>query len=132
MDEKNSVIAHPKVVPDPEVPEKTVRRIFTAAYKLRILKESESCTEQGQIGALLRREGLYSSNITLWRRQVAQGLIPKKRGPVTRKVDPLVRRNAELEKENARLIHKLKQAELIIDVQKKVAELLNGSSEETS
>jgi transposase-like protein len=132
MDEKKSVMAHPKVVPDPEVPEKTVRRRFTAAYKLRILKEAERCTEQGQIGALLRREGIYSSSLTLWKRQVTQGLIPKKRGPVTQKTDPYVRRNAELEKENARLTRKLKQAELIIDVQKKVAELLTGSSEEKS
>ena len=132
MDEKKSVMAHPKVVPDPEVPEKTVRRRFTAAYKLRILKEAERCTEQGQIGALLRREGIYSSSLTLWKRQVTQGLILKKRGPVTQKTDPYVRRNAELEKENARLTRKLKQAELIIDVQKKVAELLTGSSEEKS
>ena len=132
MEEKNSAMAHPKVVPDPEVPEKTVRRKFTAAYKLRILKEAESCTELGQIGALLRREGLYSSNLTSWRRQVAQGLIPKKRGPATQKADPHVRRIAELERENEKLAHKLKQAELIIDVQKKVAELLKGSSEEKS
>ncbi len=125
-------MAHPKVVPDPEVPEKTVRRKFTAAYKLRILKEADSCTGQGQIGALLRREGLYSSSLTSWRRQVAQGLIPKKRGPAAQKADPHVRRIAELERENEKLSHKLKQAELIIDVQKKVAELLKGSSEEKS
>lgn len=109
-----------------------MRRKFTAAYKLRILKEAESCTEPGQIGALLRREGLYSSSLTLWRRQVKEGLIPRKRGPVAQKADPIIRRNAELERENARLAHKLKQAELIIDVQKKVAELLKGSSEEKS
>ena len=132
MDEKKSVMAHPKVVPDPEVPEKTVRRKFTAAYKLRILKEADSCTGQGQIGSLLRREGLYSSSLTSWRRQVNQGLIPKKRGPVTQKTDPLIRRNTELERENEKLAHKLKQAELIIDVQKKVAELLKGSSGEKS
>ncbi len=132
MDEKKSAMAHPKVVPDPEVPEKTVRRKFTAAYKLRILKEAESCTEYGQIGALLRREGLYSSSLTLWRHQVSQGLIPKKRGPVARKTDPHVRRIAELERENEKLAHKLKQAELIISVQKKVAELLKESSEEKS
>jgi transposase-like protein len=132
MDEKKSVMAHPKVVPDPEVPENTARRRFTAAYKLRILKEADGCTEFGQIASLLRREGIYSSNLSLWRRQAAQGLIPKKRGPVAQKTDPLVHRNAELEKENARLAHKLKQAELIIDVQKKVAELLKGSSEERS
>jgi transposase len=132
MEKKKSVTAHSRVVPDPEVPEKTVRRKFTAAYKLRILKEADNSTGQGQIAALLRREGLYSSNLTLWRRQVSQGLIPKKRGPVTQKADPYIRRNAELERENARLSHKLKQAELIIDVQKKVAELLKGSSEEKS
>ena len=71
VEEKNSVMVHPKAVPDPEVPEKTVRRKFTVAYKLRILKEAERCTELGQLGALLRREGLYSSSLTLWRRQVA-------------------------------------------------------------
>jgi len=131
MEEKKAVRTHPKEVPDPEVPEKTVRRKFTVAYKLRILKEAESCTRQGQIGALLRREGLYSSNLTSWRRQVNQGLIPKKRGPVTQKADPYIRRNIELERENARLAHKLKQAELIIDVQKKVAELLKGSEEKS-
>jgi transposase len=131
MDEK-SAMAPPQVVPDPEVPEKTVRRKFTAAYKLRILKEAENCAEQGQIGALLRREGLYSSNLTLWKRQVTQGLIPKKRGPAAQKADPHVRCITELERENARLTHKLKQAELIIAVQKKVAELLKESSEEKS
>ncbi len=119
MEEKKAVMAHPKVVPDPEVPEKTVRRKFTVAYKLRILKEAESCNGQGQVGALLRREGLYSSSLTSWRRQVAQGLIPKKRGPAAQKADPHVRRVAELERENEKLTHKLKQAELIIDVQKK-------------
>lgn len=82
-------MASPRVVPDPEVPEKAVRRKFTAAYKLRILKEVENCTGKGEIGALLRREGLYSSSLTSWRRQVHQGLIPKKRGPVTQKPDRL-------------------------------------------
>jgi len=132
VEEKNSVMTHPKAVPDPEVPEKVVRRKFTAAYKLRILKEAERCTEPGQIGALLRREGLYASNLTLWRRQVNQGLVPKKRGPLAQKPDPHVRRIAELERQTEKLHHKLKQAELIIDVQKKVAELLKGSSEEKS
>ena len=132
MEEKNVVMTHPKAVPDPEVPEKTVRRKFTAAYKLRILKEADSCTELGQVGALLRREGLYASALTLWRRQVKQGPVPKKRGPLAQKPDPHVRRIAELERENGKLAHKLKQAELIIDVQKKVAELLKGSSEEKS
>jgi transposase len=132
VEEKNTVMTHPKAVPDPEVPEKTVRRKFTAAYKLRILKEVERCTVPGQIGALLRREGIYSSSLTSWRRQVKQGLVPKKRGPLAQKADPHVRRIAELERQNEKLAHKLKQAELIIDVQKKVAELLKGSSEEKS
>jgi len=121
-----------RAVPDPEVTKKAVRRKFTAAFKLRILKEAEACTKQGQLGALLRREGLYYSNLTLWRRQVSQGLIPKKRGPLPQKPDPNVRRIAELERENAKLTHKLKHAELIIDVQKKVADLLKESSGETS
>lgn len=111
-----------QAVPDPEVTEKAVRRKFTAEYKLRILKEAEACTLPGQIGALTCREGLYSSNLTLWRRQIDEGLIPK-RGPVARGPSH-VRRIAELEKENARLAHKLKKAELIIEVQKKVAALL--------
>jgi len=128
MEEKHTVMTHPKAVPDPEVPEKAVRRKFTPAYKLRILREAEACTQPGQIGALLRREGLYSSNLTLWRRQVEGGLVPKKRGPVARKTDPRARRIAELERENEKLIHKLKQAELIIEVQKKVADLLKGSN----
>ena len=112
---------HPRVVPDPEVPEKAMRRKYSAKYKARILKEADACTKPGQKGALLRREGLYSSNLTVWRRQASEGLIPKKRGPVTHKPDPRI---AALEKENNRLTHKLKQAELIIEVQKKVAALL--------
>ena len=120
------------MVPDPEVPEKAVRRKFTAAYKLRILKEAERCTEPGEMGALLRREGLYSSNLTLWRRQAQEGLIPKKRGPVVHRTDPRARRIAELTRENEKLTHKLKQAELIIEVQKKVGDHLKGSSEEKS
>jgi transposase-like protein len=80
----------------------------------------------------LRREGLYSSNLTLWRRQIQEGLVPKKRGPVAHKTDPRSRRIEELERDNEKLGHKLKQAELIIEVQKKVADLLKGSNEENS
>jgi transposase-like protein len=102
MEEKDSMSAKSgraeiKAVPDPEVTEKAARRKFTAAYKSRILKEAELCTKPGQLGALLRREGLYYSNITKWRRQAENGLIPKKRGP--QKPDPNIRRIAELEKE---------------------------------
>ncbi len=120
------------MVPDPEVPEKALRRRFTPAYKLRILEEAQQCTKPGQLGALLRREGLYASNLTLWRRQMQEGLVPKKRGPVAHKTDPRPRRIAELERDNEKLARKLKQAELIIEVQKKVADLLKGSNEENS
>jgi len=128
---QTSGLAGLAVVPDPEVPEKAVRRTFTAKYKRRILQEADLCREPGQIGALLRREGLYSSNLTTWRRQVEQGtlaaLSPKKRGPKEKKPDPSVCRIAELEKEKQKLEHKLRQAELIIEAQKKIAELFQDT-----
>jgi transposase-like protein len=128
IEAKNTDVKKPVIqaAPDPEVPEKAVRRKFTVEHKRRILKEADACTELGQIGALLRREGLYSSSLTSWRRQVNAGLAPKKRGPATHTPDPNIRRIAQLEKDTARLTHKLKQAELIIEVQKKVAALLQG------
>src|SRR5690606_39267930 len=95
-------------------------------YKARILRLADSCTKPGELGALLRREGLYSSHLSTWRRQRDQGLVPQKRG---RKKDPdteVRRENARLERENARLAEKLRHAELIIDVQKKVAALLGN------
>ena len=114
--------------PDPEVPEKKPRRKFTAKYKLRILDEADACTQPGQIGALLRREGLYSSNLTTWRNQKAEGLLqamtPKKRGRKRKPKNPLAERVAHLEKENRRLQDKLKKAETIIEVQKKISEIL--------
>jgi transposase len=120
-------------VPDPEVPEKTRRRRHTAKYKLRILEEADACTKPGQIGALLRREGLYSSNLTTWRRQrengQLQGLKPKKRGRKENEVNPLTKRVSQLEKENKRLEQKLKKAELIIEAQKKMAEILGITRE---
>jgi len=127
------------VVPDPEVREKATRRRFTAAYKRRILRETETCKETRQLGALLRREGLYSSNLNTWRRQAEQGtldaLSPKKRGPKEKKPDPSLRRIAELEKETQKLKHKLRQAGLIIKAQKKIAEIFRTSldqNEETT
>jgi len=120
-------LADLSVVPDSEVPEKAVRRRFTAEYKRRILREAETCKEQGRMGALLRREGLYSSNLITWQRQVERGtleaLSPKKRGPKEKKPDPSLRRITELEKITQRLEHKLRQAELIIAAQKKIAEI---------
>ena len=115
------------VVPNPEVPEKARRRNYTAEYKRRILKEAADCKKQGQVGALLRREGLYSSNLTAWRHQVEQGtldaLSSRKRGPKARKPDPSARRIAEQEKEIQKLQAKLKKADLIIEAQKKIAEI---------
>ena len=115
-------------VPEPEVLERPVRRKFPADYKLKIVQEADSCTIHGQIGALLRREGLYSSHLSVWRRQIQQGtlqaLSPKKRGPRKQKQNPLAQKVARLEKEKQRLSKKLKQAETIIEVQKKIAELL--------
>jgi len=117
-------------VPDPEVPEKATRRRFTAEYKLRILREAQGCREQNQLGALLRREGLYYSNLTTWRKQVERGtldaLSSKKRGPKARKPDPSARRIVEQEKEILKLRSNLRKAELIIEAQKKIAELFQA------
>jgi transposase len=122
-----------RAVPSPEVPEKAIRRRFSAAYKLRILKEAEGAKESGQHGALLRREGLYSSHLTTWRRQAEQGtleaLSPRKRGPKVQTPHPLRKRMEALEKENQQLRHQLKQAETIIEVQKKISEILHLSSD---
>lgn len=118
------------VVPDPEVPEKASHRSFSAEYKHRILKEADACKEQGQLGALLRREGLYYSNITTWRKQVEKGtldaLSSKKRGPKARKPDPSVHRITEQEKEIQKLRSRLRKAELIIEAQKKIAAIFQS------
>lgn len=113
--------------PNPEVQEKAVRRKFTAEQKLRIIKEADSLAP-GQLGALLRREGLYYSNLRTWRRQLKEGtleaLSPQRRGPKTRQPNPLAKQVAQLTKENQKLQKKLRQAELIIDFQKKISEIL--------
>jgi transposase-like protein len=112
-------------VPDPEVVAKPERRHFAAEYKRRILQEAEACTQPGELGALLRREGLYSSHLTTWRRQRErgewQGLTPAKRG---RPSSPEAAELAKLRRENERLRAQLERAELIIEVQKKVSQLL--------
>ncbi len=114
--------------PQNEVTPKAKRRRFSAQYKLRILEETDRCTQPGQIGALLRRECLYSSNLTSWRRQRDQGQIgalsPKKRGPKPVPDATMVRELTKLREQNRRLEQKLKKAELIIEVQKKVSALL--------
>jgi transposase len=116
---------------DPEVVPKAKKRQYSAEYKRRVLQEYEACTEPGARGALLRREGLYASNITNWRRQRERGelagLTTKKRGP---KVDPQAVENVRLRRENERLKKRLEQAELIIDVQKKVSQLLGIENDE--
>jgi len=115
--------------PDPEVTAKAVRRSFNAEYKQRILREADGCREEGAIGALLRREGLYSSHLSTWRRQraeaVSQALSPHRRGRQAAP-PPLVEENEKLRRENARLAERLQQAELIIDVQKKISSLLGS------
>jgi transposase len=115
-------------VPDPEVVPQAKRRRFSAEYKLRILEEVDACHEPGQIGALLRREGLYSSHLTTWRRQRAEGqlagLSPKKRGRKSSVDEALVNELDALKRENECLENRLQQAETIIEVQKKLSGLL--------
>jgi transposase-like protein len=98
-------------------------------YKARILAEADACTGPGALGELLRREGLYSSHLATWRRQrdegVLAGLTPKRRGRQAKAKNPLAEEVARLQRENQRLKEQLRQAELIIDVQKKVSEMLN-------
>src|SRR5713101_2383993 len=109
------------VPPDPEVPARHARRRFTTAYKLEMLRKADACARHGELGALLRKEGLYSSHLITWRQQRERGLTPKKRGRKLVPVDPQLKR---LEQENRRLTTRLQKAEALIDFQKKVAALL--------
>jgi transposase-like protein len=112
--------------PNPEVVERARRRQFSASYKLGILEEADRCTVPGQLGALLRREGLYSSHLAEWRRQRAAGtlaaLAPRRRGRPA--VAASATELARLRAENERLTQRLEAAEAIIEVQKKVSSLL--------
>ena len=114
--------------PDPEVAAKPKRRQFTAAYRLRILEEADGCTTSGEIGQLLRREGLYSSHLSNWRKAQREGslaaLASKKRGAKAKARNPLEPKVRELESKVARLEKELHQAHTILDVQEKVAGLL--------
>lgn len=112
--------------PDPEVTEKPLRRRFTAEYKLKILKLADACERgSGEIGELLRKEGLYSSVLANWRRErengTLAGLTPKKRGRKPKRKDAVTEENERLRRENARLQQRLAQAEAIIEVQKKLS-----------
>ena len=115
----------PEGAPDPEVTERAKRRRFTAEYKLRILRKADACKGDGDVGALLRREGLYSSQLTAWRRQrdeiAKAGLKARKRGPKGKVVDPQVK---QLKRENARLKRRLERVELMLTIQKKASEML--------
>ena len=115
--------------PDPEVTDKPKRRRFTLEYKLSLLEKADAFRHQpGAVGALLRREGVYSSTLSQWRRQREEGTLsalkPKRRGRKIQEVNPLAGRVTELEREVQRLEGKLHQAETIIDVQKKLCEMV--------
>ena len=114
-------------VPDPQVPAKARRRKFTAEYKWRVLVAADACTKPGELGALLRREGLHSSHLTTWRQQRKEGslhgLTPKKRGKKVQH-NPLQEKVEHLERENQRFKLKLEQARTIIEFQKKACDLL--------
>jgi transposase-like protein len=118
----------PRMAAETEVVAKTARRRFTAAEKLRVLHEADRCTKPGELSALLRREGLYSSHLSAWRlaRRNGElaGLTPRRRGPKAKPVDPRDKKIAELERETRRLQARLERAERLIEVQKKVSQLL--------
>lgn len=125
------VPVHDSSMPDPEVPERPKRRTFTAADKARILAETDKAP-RGQLGAILRREGIYSSLLAAWRAQRDAGsltALQAKRGP---KADPLVAENAKLRKQNEKLRKDLENARVVIDVQKKLSRLLEQDSGEDS
>src|SRR3970040_1227064 len=108
---------------DPEVPAKAARRRFSGEYKQRILREADAARDAGEIGTLLRREGLYSSHLVTWRgareRGELAGLSPKRRGRKEKAVNPLAKRVVELERDKRRLERRLKQAEVLLEIQKK-------------
>ena len=111
-----------------EVMAKPTRRRYSAEYKLRILREADASTRRGEIGALLRREGLYSSNLTAWRKQrekrELEGLGQKRRGPLPKENNPLADKVKALERETARLRARAERAEGLVELRKKVSEIL--------
>jgi transposase-like protein len=112
--------------PDPEVSPKAKRRSFSASYKKKILAEVEAAAGTGSIGEILRRQGIYSSTLTSWRKErdaAVDGAFSRKRGPEPQR-NPLTAENEKLRRQNQRLQEELRKAEIIIDVQKKVAMLL--------
>jgi transposase-like protein len=132
--EKASHLILTTAPPNPEVPTTATRRRFTAEYKIGILKQADECTAPGDIGKLLRREGLYASNIKTWRRQREEGVLsalkPRKRGRKEADRNPLIEENEKLRRDNERLTERLRRAEIIIDVQKKVSQMLGATTQE--
>jgi transposase-like protein len=131
---------HEVAVPRPDVNEvevvaKATRRRFTAAYKLTVLRAADACTQPGAIGALLRREGLYSSHVTTWRAQRERGellgLTPRQRGPAPKPKNPLAAKVVALEREVTRQTARAERAEALVALQKKVAELLGIACPQT-
>ena len=113
--------------PDPEALARAKRRRFTARYKLRILEEADACRAPGEVGALLRREGLYSSQLTQWRRARREGTLKalsRPRGPKGRRRDEVAVENEQLRKEIARLRRRLEPAQTILEIEKKASEIL--------
>lgn len=124
MDNQSRVILP---VPEVEVSSKATRRRFTEEYKRRILAEADNCTMPGELGALLRREGLYSSHLSTWRQASARGeLSGKKRGPKAKPVDAAAKQILKLEREIRQLRRRAERAEALVEVQKKVAALLGN------
>lgn len=119
--------------PDPQVDAKAKRRSFTAEYKKRILREADACQRRGELGVLLRREGLYSSVLSTWRREreaATQAAFSQSRGPKPRR-NPETAEVEKLQRRNQRLEEELRKAHIVIDVQKKVARLLRQPASET-
>jgi transposase-like protein len=135
MSSSNGVTFTGTSVHEVEVMAKATRRRFSAEYKLKILREAEACTQPGEIGALLRREGLYFSNLRTWREQLRRvgelGLAPKKRGPAPTPKNPLAAKVAALEREVTRQKARAERAEALVELQKKVAELLGTPLQRT-
>lgn len=124
------------VLPDPQITEKAPRRAHSAKFKLQLLQEADLCSTPGEIGALLRREGLYSSQLAKWRRLREKGqlsaLSSEKRGPKPEPVEQTSAENVLLRKQVLRLEKQLHQANLLLDLQKKVAQILNFSQDQSA
>ena len=129
MRSRTDVVGSGSTRPDPEVPARAKRRRFTAQYKLRILEEADACRAPGEVGALLRREGLYSSQLAQWRRARREGsleALSKPRGPKGRRRDDMAVENQQLRKENARLRRRLEQANTILEIQEQASDDSTG------